>query len=52
MQVHNPEINWKIEKVKIMRCLPLCGRNMKLEEENKIKKRKRVVTLEKEKIVR
>ena len=52
LQVHNPEINWKIEKVKIMRCLPLCGRNMKLEEENKIKKRKRVVTLEKEKIVR
>ena len=31
---------------------PLYRRNMKAEEENKIKKEKRVVILEKEKIVR
>ena len=22
---HNPEINWETEKVRIIRCLPLCG---------------------------
>jgi len=45
--VHNPEINWKTGKVKVMRCLPLCsGRSPKKE------KVKRVVTLEEEKIVR
>ena len=36
----------------MMKCPPLCGRNMKSEEEDKIKKEKRVVTLEEEKIVR
>ena len=35
-----------------MRCPPLCGRNMKLKKERKVKKEKRVVTLEEEKIVR
>jgi len=35
-----------------MRCPPLCGRNMKLEAGNKMKKEKRIVTLEEEKIVR
>ena len=34
------------------RCPPLCRKNMKSEEENKIKREKRVVTLEKEKIVK
>ena len=29
LQVHNPEINWEIGKVKIMRCPPLCRRNIK-----------------------
>jgi len=52
LQVYNPEINWEIEEVRIIRYLPLCRRNMKLEEENKIKKRKKVVMLEEEKIVR
>ena len=33
LQAHNPEINWKTGEVKITRCLPLCGRNTKLEEE-------------------
>ena len=33
-------------------CLLLCERNMKLEEGNKMKKEKRVVTLEEEKVVR
>ena len=52
LQVHNPEINWKIGEVKMTRCPPLCGRNTKLEEGQKVKKRKRVVMLEEEKIVR
>ena len=33
LQAHNPEINWETGEVKITRCLPLCGRNTKLEEE-------------------
>ena len=52
MQAHNLEINWEIGEVKMMKCPLLCGRNMKSEEEDKIKKEKRVVTLEEEKIVR
>jgi len=52
LQAHNPEINWETGEVKITRCLPLCGRNTKLEKEQKVKKGKRVVTLEEEKIVR
>jgi len=51
-QVHNPEINWEAGEVKMTRCPPLCRRNMKLEEGQKVKKGKRVVTLEEEKIVR
>ena len=47
MVVHNLEINWETEKVKITRCLPLCsGKDQKKE------RAKRIVTLEKEKIVR
>jgi len=52
LQAHNPEINWEIGKVKMTRCLPLCERNTKLEEEQKVKKGKRVVMLEKKKIMR
>jgi len=35
-----------------MRCPPLCGRNTKLEKRQKVKKGKRVVILEEEKMVR
>ena len=52
LQVYNPEINWEMEEVKITRCLSLCGRNTKLKEEKRKKKRKRVATLEEEKIMR
>jgi len=52
LQAHNPEINWEMEEVKMMRCPPLYRRNTKLKEEKRIKKGKRVVTLEEEKIVR
>jgi len=41
-----------MEEVKITRYPPLCERNTKLEEEKRIKKGKRVVTLEEEKIMR
>ena len=36
----------------MMKCPLLFGRNMKLEEGNKMKKEKRIVTLEEEKVVR
>ena len=52
LQAHNPEINWKTGEVKITRCPPLCRRNTKLEEGQKVKKEKRVVMLKEEKIVR
>ena len=52
LQVHNPEINWKTEEVKMTRYPLLCGRNTKLKEEKKAKEEKRVVILEEEKIVR
>jgi len=52
LQAHNPEINWETEEVKITRCPPLYGRNIRLKEERKVKKGKRVVTLEEEKTVR
>jgi len=46
LAAHNPEINWKTGEVKIMKCPPLCNRRSPKKE-----KVKRVVTLEKEKIV-
>ena len=52
LQTHNLEFNWETGEVKMMRCPPLCRKNMKLEEENKIKKEKRIVMLEKKKTVR
>ena len=52
LQAYNPEINWKTGEVKMTRYPPLYRRDMNLEEGNKMKKGKRVVTLEKEKIVR
>ena len=48
LQAHNPEINWKTGEVKIIRCLPLYSRT----RPRRVKKGKRVVTLEEEKIVR
>jgi len=52
LQAHNLEINWEIGEVKITRCSPLCGRNTKLEKGQEVKKGKRVVILEEEKMVR
>lgn len=52
LQVHNLEINQKIGEVKIIRCLPLCGRNIKRKENKKAKRGKRIVTLEEKKIVK
>jgi len=45
--VHNLEINWKTGEVKITRCPPHRGRRSQKKE-----KAKRVIILEKEKIVR
>ena len=48
LQAHNPEINWKTGEVKMIRCLPLCSRT----RPRRVKKGKRVITLEEEKIIR
>ena len=37
LQAYNPEINWKIGEVKMTRCPPLYGRNIKSKEEKKVK---------------
>ena len=52
LQAYNLEINWETEKVKMTRYPLLYRRNTKLEKEQKVKKEKRVVMLEEEKIVR
>ena len=52
LQVYDPEINWETGEVKMMRCSLLCRRNTKEKEDRKIKKGKRVATLEEEKIIR
>ena len=51
MAAYNPEINWETEEVKMTRCPPLCD-GVKVKEEDKKKREKRVITLEEEKIVR
>ena len=51
LATHNPEINWETREVKMMRYPPLCGR-VKIKEEERKKKEKRVATLEEEKIIR
>jgi len=49
LAAHNPEINWETGEIKMTRCPSLCGK-VKIKE--KKKKERRVITLEKEKIVR
>ena len=52
LQAHNLEINQETGEVKMMRCLPMCGRQSQKREKEKVKRGKRVVTLKEEKIVR
>jgi len=52
LQAHNPEINWETREVKTTKCLSLCSRAILRKEEKKVKKGKRIVTLEEEKIIR
>jgi len=49
LQVHNLEINWKTGEVKMMRCLPLCRRNLAVKEDIKQRKKmgKRIRNVEK-----
>ena len=49
LQVHNPEINWEMEEVKITRCSPLCERNLAVKEdiEQRKKIRKRIRNVKK-----
>ena len=51
LAAYNPKINQETREVKITRCPPLCS-GVKSKEEKKKKRGKRVITLEKEKIVR
>ena len=52
LQVHNLEINQETREIKMTRCLPLCGRNMKLKKEKRKRKGKRLVILEEKKMVK
>jgi len=52
LQAHNPEIDWETREVKMTKCPPLSGRIVLKKEEKKVKKRKRVVTLEEERVIR
>ena len=52
LQVHNPEINQETGEVQITKCLLLYEKNTKQKEEKRVKKGRRVVTLEEEKIVK
>ena len=52
LQVHNLEINWETEEVKMTRYPPLCGRNTRQKGEKEARKGKRVATLKEEKIVK
>ena len=47
MQAYNPEINWEIKEVKMTRCLPLYGRNIKLKEKKEERKKKRLAKAKK-----
>jgi len=48
LQAYNLEINWETGEVKMIRCPSLCSRT----KSRGVKKGKRVVTLEEEKMVR
>ena len=50
LQAHNLEINQEMGEVKMMRCLPLYEKNIKLKEEKKAKRVKRVATIEKRRL--
>ena len=52
LQAHNPKLNWDTREVKMMRCPLLCSRTGQTKEKRKGKRKKRIVTLEEEKIVR
>ena len=49
LQMRNPEINWETREVKIMRCPPLCRRNLVVKEDIERKKKmgKRIRNVEK-----
>ena len=47
LAAHNPEIDWEKKEVKIMRCLPLCGKNVKIQE-----RRKKGIRKDEQKMVR
>jgi len=38
LAVHNPEIDWEKEEVKMMHCLPICGRRKQEGKEKKVRK--------------
>ena len=38
LAVHNPEIDWEKREVKIMQCLPICGKKKQKEKGKEVKK--------------
>jgi len=37
LAVHNPEINWEKEEVRMIRCPPLCRKTVKIKEKKEIR---------------
>ena len=52
LAIHNPEINWWTEEVKLKRCSPLCSKAPKVERKQIENKRTRKVIVEDEKNLR
>ena len=44
---YNPEINWKTEEVKMIRCLDECGKQWRLKQGNQGSKNKKKVEVKK-----
>jgi len=40
LAVHNPEIDWEKEEVKMTRCPPICGRKKQEEKEKEVRRTK------------
>ena len=43
LAAHNPEINWEKGEVRMIRCLPLCGKAVKIKEKKKTREDERKI---------
>jgi len=43
LAVHNPEIDWEKEEVRMMRCPPLCGKAVRIKGKKEIREDKKKI---------